>query len=184
MSIASTFNLPTDPALHPDESGGAITCRGVTRILRDCGLMSDWQVADSILERGNDVHKATQYYDESDLDLRTPPKEYRARVRAWAKFKSDTNFKIELIETQVQNVIFGFRGRLDRVGVFGDQKMRAVVDIKTGKPQAFTRLQTAAYGTGLNPKELFRRIAVELRADGTFWLDEYPIAEYYDDVNT
>lgn len=157
---------------------------GVTRVLLAIGFMADWQVGEDALERGGDVHKACHYYDERDLDMRTLPEDYRARVRAWALFKQQSGVVLEGIEKRVENPLYRYRGRLDRLATLPGAPTRIILDIKTGKPSPYVRLQTAAYGYAEKPTELFRRMTVELKADGTYRIEEFPIGEYFDDVHT
>src|SRR5690242_9616165 len=100
-------------ALHPDEAHGEKKFSGVTRVLRDAGIMRDFEVSQDILDRGSDVHKACHYHNQNDLDFRQVPMELRGYVHACEKFKLDLVKEVILSEYFVSDPIYMIRGRLD-----------------------------------------------------------------------
>jgi hypothetical protein len=174
-----------DPAKHPDEAKGAVYFAGVTRTLSAAGVISNFDVGAEVYERGSDVHLACKYFDQKDFDRRTLPKDRAGYVRAWAKFRAESSFVPELIEHYVEDRVHRIRGTLDRAGPLPGLKgvPWAILEIATGCALPFKRLQTAIYGYMFDPTKVFRRIAVELSADGTFNIIEYPVAEYFPNVH-
>lgn len=178
-----------DPSLHPDESAGNPSFAGVTRTLSAAGAVSSFEVAESILDRGSDVHKACHYYDENDLDMRTVPKNRIQFVRAWAKCRRENDFVPIHIEHLVENPNYQIRGHIDRVIELPPLPQfagttRGILELKTGSAAACTRLQTAIYGWMKDANILWRRFAVILSADASYHIQEYPVTEYMDDVHT
>jgi hypothetical protein len=196
------LDVIVDPSEHPDEKNfpgpGSLPSnlwRGTTRTLREAGVMADWQVAESILERGSDVHKACHYRLQNDLDLRTLPNNeqgqyIRGCVRGLEKFLRETGFQVQKTEFPVENRRYGIRGRLDVAGILPNFSQRGpitpmtLIELMTGEPQPYRRLQLASYGFCLSETEVFRRIAVRLFPDGTYSVKaEYPVGEYFSDVH-
>lgn len=178
-------HIPTNPGSHPDEHAGPSAFRGVTRILRDGGAMQGWEVAESILERGSEVHRGAHLLDTATrFRWTTLAPEHRGFVRAWRRFKIDFEVHIIASELSVSNEAYQIRGRLDRIVTFGDDGQLCVLELKSGKVMPFTALQLAAYGWLYDPKLLFRRFGLQLNADGTYVPPvEYSRRTYMRDVH-
>jgi len=169
----------------------------VTEILDDVGIVDyssiPFGVREMALQRGSDVHAATHFDDENDLEfdeelwLANPigyEREYQRTgrgvaptragyVAAWRKFRRETGFVPELIEHQGYNEAYGFAGTLDRMGTYqvkGDAQADILIDIKCGDAPQWTRLQLAAYASFFQSPRRFTRIAVELHKDNTYRL--------------
>lgn len=183
--LAAAASLILDPSQHPDESTGKREYNGVTRTLAAAGVISTFEVTQDILNRGDEVHRATQYYDEKDLDLRTLPKDRYGYLKAWRQFRKDNSFVPTLIEHYVENTQYMIRGKLDRFGMIAGIAAipEAVLEIASGHILPYKRLQLAAYGWCHDPTKVFRRIGVELRAHGTYNVVEFPVAEYFSDLH-
>lgn len=169
--------------------------RSVTRILDAGGLISPYCRDEEARDRGVDVHELTAREDlrraftssvasELFIDLRTVRKALRGYVRGWRKYRLDSGFNPTLIEQRVDCDALRYSGRFDRLGTFPGQKLRTIIDIKTAKSGAIpksARLQLVAYGYALDPNEIFGRITVSLKPDGSYNSMPYPIESYQSD---
>ena len=81
------------------------------------------------------------------------------------------------------------RGKIDRAGRFPVTAMyltgtSAVLDFKTGEIADWTRYQLCAYSLAVDPRpaiaRTIRRIALSLRADGTYKIKEFPSLHHGD----
>lgn len=169
----------------------------VTEILDDVGIVDyssiPFGVREMALQRGSDVHAATHFDDENDLEfdeelwLSNPigyEREYQRTgrgvaptragyVAAWRKFRRETGFIPDLIEHKGYNEAYGFAGTLDRMGTYqvkGDAQADILIDIKCGDAPQWTRLQLAAYASFFQSPRRFTRIAVELHKDNNYRL--------------
>ena len=137
----------------------------------------------SAATRGKLGHRATQLYDEDDLDeVGLDPLTARY-LAGWKKFRRETGFVPTAIEKIVYSEIYGYAGTLDRIGTFpnhatvnrdagGTHRSKpAVVDIKTGSFVFWHPLQTAAYALCLDvPHD---RYCVYLKSDGTYSMESH-----------
>jgi hypothetical protein len=189
----------------------------VTEILEDVGIVDyssiPFGVREMALQRGSDVHTATHYDDENDLEfdeelwLANPigyEREYQRSgqgvaptragyVAAWRKFRRETGFVPELIEHQGYNKAYGFAGTLDRMGTAPtagrtestvfESTADMLLDIKCGDAPAWTRLQLAAYASFFQSPRRFTRIAVELHKDNTYRLFRWEGKDWQADFN-
>jgi len=155
---------------------GGVVMPSVTQILQAEGFINYDGIPEAIREfamaRGTAVHEACEYWDQDDLNIDDLDEELEGYLEAWKSFKKDRRFSPTEIEKPVYQEDYRYAGKLDRLGTLDGDK--AVVDIKTGKVQKWTGLQLAAYEyaeTGFFGK--LRRIAVELRSDGTYQPTEF-----------
>lgn len=163
-------------------SRGGIIIPGCTRCIDHAGLTNYDDVRGDILERrsrlGRDVHSATHYKDENDLDWSSVAEEAKGYVDSWLEWVVVTGFQMKAIEHQQIATIHGMPVgmKLDRYGLL--RKRSAVVEIKiTREIQEWHAIQLAIYAAGYTAKEesslgelarfLTRdRVAVRLRSDG------------------
>lgn len=99
--------------------------------------------------RGTVVHRATELWDQDDLDESSVEPEIMAYVRGWQKFRRDWQFTPGLIEARVAHLTWGYAGTLDRTG-YGQQPGKRpakcyLLDIKSGAPDPSHALQTMGY---------------------------------------
>lgn len=165
----------------------------VTEILDDVGIVDyssiPFGIREMALQRGADVHTATHYDDENDLEFDEElwlansigyERQYQQTgrglaptragyVSAWRKFRRETRFDPDLIEHQAYNQTYGFAGTLDRMGS-SRATSDMLVDIKCGDAPAWTRLQLAAYASFFESPRRFTRVAVELHKDNSYRL--------------
>lgn len=117
----------------------------VTEIISAAGLSNYDVIPEAILEPaatfGTDVHAACAEFDRGGG---IPKNELLAEcVQGWAKFTRDFSAKWQHIEQFRYNARYGYAGTSDRLGYVNDKW--TVIDIKTGTPAKWHRIQTAGY---------------------------------------
>lgn len=179
---------PVEHRYFLDPSGEEIP--GVTRVLEDCGLV-DWSMVPrdvllSAQDRGTRVHQALHYLDDGELDPESVDEEIHGFLMAYLAFKNQCGFTPHLVEHRILSTAHRFAGTLDRTG----ELLRkdggtdpCIVDFKSGMVMAAHRLQLAAYQSGLPDAQKYRRITLQLKADGRYKVHEYPGREYSRDLN-
>lgn len=175
------------PRLEFEEASHTYTLEGrpipsVTQILAETGFC-DWltRVPPTVLakatHRGRAVHRAAQLYDERRLDYATVAPDLHGYLWAYELWIQESGFRPRLIEHRFHHPVYQYAGTLDREGVLGSDD-EAVVDLKTGLMNRFrmsaAALQLAAYLHSLEKPLLRRRLALELRVDGSYRVYEYP----------
>ena len=167
----------------------------VTQVLEDVGIIDYSRIPGETRERamlrGSIVHLATQFDDEfvfgiskQPLDEDSIAPEYMGYVEAWRRFRAEKRFYCELIEHRVHDSKRGFAGTLDRTGYFEERPgAKILLDIKTGSAEYWVRMQTAAYAGCFDAPRTFRRMCVELHADGTFYLRSFAEKDWQADFN-
>lgn len=182
----------------------------VTEILDDVGIIDyssiPFGMREMALQRGSDVHAATHFDDENDLEFDEQlwlaneigyEREYQrigrgvaptraGYVAAWRKFRRETGFVPELIEHQGYNEAYRFAGTLDRMGSYqvkGDAQADVLIDIKCGDAPQWTRLQLAAYASFFQSPRRFTRVAVELHKDNSYRLFRWEGKDWQSDFN-
>lgn len=157
---------------------------GVTDILHVAGAVDDWGWTEYSRWRGTQIHKATHYHDQHDLDERTVPAEIRAYLAQWKLVLDDQGFEILEGERHVFSKRYGYCGTFDRLIRFhrGPWKgRRGLLDIKRFVAPA-ARLQTAAYAAAVRQDGyLWPRVAVGLQPD-SYKIITYPPESYTDDL--
>ena len=155
----------------------------VTQVLHSAGLSADYSiVAPEVLDRkriiGEYVHKATQYLDESCLDMDTVDPEIQGYLAAYEKFIPESGFRPQLIEHRLVGRIYGMLcgGTIDRTGAMAGKLW--IIDLKCIERlyPAFA-LQTAGYEL-LLPKPVvppfkYDRAVLQLRLDGSYKFTAY-----------
>ena len=182
--MATTIVVPEyDEAQHLYRYNGAAML-SVTQHLERAGLGGDakWYSA-GCAYRGKFVHVATQYLDEGTLDWESVLEEYVGYVLSWDTWIQAVKPQWDMIEVHRCDPARAFAGTADRVGRLLGNALRAIVDIKTGEMEAKFGLQLSGYGHLANPGELFRRIIVKLKKDGSMpTVYEFPVENYYSDL--
>ena len=176
--------LAFDPAAHRYRLDGR-NVPSVTNVLMSEGFGDIYQTfsreqRDEWLFRGSWVHAMAAAKVRKDFDPQDPvylarADEFAGYLRALDSFLSDPIFKPVIVETPVADPRWGYAGTPDMLGHWQDEP--AIVDLKTGTVlELYTELQTGAYAAALGwLKDTYefadrrhRRIAVELRGDGTW----------------
>ena len=184
-----------DPAIHQYRDSQGRVVPSVTQILAASGLCDFSFVEEEVrvrsMQRGSSVHWMLQLEDEGALSYRRVPISLRPYRKAYLAWKWASGFFPEMIEQQFISH-FGFAGTLDRYGKLPSTGMfpagsAAIVDFKTGEIQDWVRYQLAAYSTRVHGHpamaRTLRRIALALRADGTYQVKEFPAASWEHDFS-
>ncbi len=169
------------PSIHFDADAHVYTVDGivrpsVTQVLSGVGLIDDRWYTDEARARGSAVHAACHYLDEGDLDWSSVAAEIRPYLSGWEKFKADTGVELLSLEQPVYNSLLGFAGTLDRKAILQGLEKEWILDIKTGGPEDWHRLQLAAYA-GCQDKHIvsYQRATVHLSKDGKYALRPHPM---------
>lgn len=168
-----------DRELHEYRNAQGSIVPSVTQILARAGICDFSFVEEEIrvraMERGTSVHWLLQLEDEGALNYRQVPLRLRPYRKAWNDWKLASGFVPELIEHQFISH-YGYAGTIDRYGHFPNGS-KAVVDLKSGEVSDWVRLQTVGYAMRMHPNPIMasriRRIAVALRANGTYSVREF-----------
>lgn len=160
----------------------------VTRVLKLLDLYGPIDPADLAFAaaRGSAVHEATALDDRDDLDDDSLDPQIRPYIDAWRRFKAEANYSPWAIELPVVHGRFEYAGTLDRVASI--QGKFAVLDIKSGLIPITAGPQLAAYKEAYDwlvsaalvprpPEMPKRRYVVQLRADGTYRLEQFTSPE-------
>lgn len=156
----------------------------VTQILDAAGLVSPFCRDAEAAWRGSEVHRLCAIDDRNGLDMRTVPASLCGYVRAWRKYRQDSGFSHSLIEWRVDDLKHGYSGRLDRVGFRNGATFTTILDIKTSQNGAvadYVKYQLVAYAAALG-REMYERMAVSLKPDGTYNVRIFPVMEFNQDL--
>lgn len=170
-----------EPAGHRYILGG-IQRPGVTTILKNAGLIDTTWFTERARWLGSAVHRACQLDDLGTLNESKLDPALWGRLKAWRKFKLETGFVPQLIESPMICETFG--GMPDRIGPFRGGRM--VVDLKSGLVYRWVALQTSGYSWLDNlvngTKIIHRRIGVRLQDDGRYSVREFLPKHYHRDL--
>ncbi len=177
--------LTFDEATHTYRMFGEVI-QSVTQILRPLSNFSD--VSAAVLEAASDfgtkAHKVCELHDLGTLDMGSVDAPLLPYLNGWKRFCFDHKVDWEGIEERVFHKTLRYAGTLDRRGTLRypatevGQRHAAVVDIKTSAelyPSCGPQL--AAYDGALYEDFPYGargiRIAVQLKADGTYVAKQY-----------
>lgn len=182
------MDFPDDTGLTLDEDGHRYRWNGqrvggVSEIISALGLVDRRWFTNYSRDRGTAVHLALEYLVRGVLDWRTVDPRIEGYVRAGEAFLAEACVEIGgdcLTEHLVYHPGLRYAGKLDLFAVvYGEP---AVVDYKSGG-LGCAGIQTAAYEGALRAergdKKPYRRIAVQLRDDGTYRKHDYRSANDY-----
>lgn len=138
----------------------------VTQILSIANNFSfvDKELLQRASKFGTAVHKATELYDEGELNEETLDLALVSYLEGWQKFLSDTKFKVLESETRVYSEQ-GYAGTFDRLGMLSNKL--TLLDIKTSTTVTrSTSLQLAAYAQAwkeMHNEQIEQLISVQLK---------------------
>lgn len=168
MSIAqiATAGLVFEEATHRYFLNGT-EVPSVTATIRDNRLGGDFSRVDpAVLDRarqlGSAVHVALHYYDEGTLDTATVDPAVWPYLEAWARFKTERDVTVLVMEQRLADPVHRFGGTLDRIAVIDGR--RVLIDVKSGSVDG-ADLQTAAYARLAGEPASTRRWAVQLHPE-------------------
>ena len=148
---------------------------GVTTILKpitDFSMVPP-QVLAAASAFGTAVHLACELDDLGELDESQLDPALVPYLAAWRKFSTEHAVTWSLIEAAVYHPVMRYAGTLDRFGLVDG--LNSVVDIKsTAQLYPSVGPQLAAYSAALPAgSTALKRLAVQLKGDGTYTLKEY-----------
>jgi hypothetical protein len=168
----------------------------VTTIIKGAGLMAGRHIMeeerradDSILYeqmntadyllRGSYVHLACEYYDKGILDWSSLDPRIVGYVKAYADWRQVQAGEFDWIEIPMKEKSGKYAGTGDRILA---KRPRQLWDIKTGAPQRWHKIQSAAYVNMLEDPFSYSRYCLYVRKDGTWKIDHHPKSEYLQDL--
>lgn len=141
---------------------------GVSAALKAAGLIDERYFTTQATQRGTAVHLALQDLDDGRLVAIEP--HYEGYVLAYRRFLTECHVGPVVFNEQVLgDPVLGYAGTVDRVRYIGPHF--SVVDIKTGVPLPFHRVQLAAYAELVKKAAhhaVVRRWGLYLRDDGYY----------------
>ena len=145
---------------------------GVTRVLEAAGLIDSTWFTEEARTRGTYVHAATHYLDDGDLAEESLDRRLIGYIDAYRRFLDLMQPAWTHREHRVCDPLLGYAGTLDRAGCLQRTGIKVVLDIKTGQLPPHVGLQTAAYRRCLPEPYTYKRLALQLKGDGTFSLHD------------
>ena len=179
MSYSVVFSKPHNYTID------GLPVPSVTEVLKEIGAIDTTWYTPEARDRGRLVHLITELDDHGDLSedvIRREVVHLMPYLTAWRKFRADTRVKVLEIEKRLGSRHYQYGGTLDRITQWQPPDGDVVVnDIKTGGPERWHRLQTAAYllaarEMGIVAPGTRTRAVLYLRADGTYKRDEHTAA--------
>lgn len=148
---------------------------GVTCALKAAGLLEDRWFTEQSAVRGSYTHQALEYLDAGELVETSVDSALQGYVEAYRRFLAECALgPIVLSEAVLGDAVLGFAGTVDRVRYVGPHL--SVIDIKSGHPFAWHRLQLSAYAELVKQAThhaVVRRWGLYLRPDGTYSFVHY-----------
>jgi hypothetical protein len=178
--------LHFDAGTHTYTEGGEVLL-SVTTALKMAGIIDYSMIPQDVLQkasrRGTAVHNAIHFYLDGDLDESTVPDVHRGYLDAAKRFLEESQFTPMRVECRNYHQTHRYAGTYDLDGILAGKDL-ATVDWKTGIVMPGHAFQLAAYNAlERNPRER-RRLAVQLRADSTYRVHEFPSPEYREHTYT
>jgi len=150
----------------------------VTQALVDAGIINTEFFTAWGRMRGSAVHKATELYDQDDLNEETLDPAISGYLEAWKRFRREFRLEIEEIELEMYHPGSKYAGTLDRAGVGHNGKDRVIVDIKTGVLTRAVGLQLTGYADlyqEMTGKIVNKIYGVQLKEDGSYRMRMDPL---------
>ncbi len=117
----------------------------VTRALQDAGLINTDYFLPKHAHRGKMVHRACMMEAQKILEPTSLDPQIAGYVQGWRKFLSDLNATITTLEYITCDLELGYAGRIDcKLSVPG-RDLPVLVDIKSGSPSSWHKIQLGAY---------------------------------------
>lgn len=174
--VSATFQFDQERHEYTDLRDGARVV-SVTQVLNGVGLVDYSRIPESILshkaEIGTAAHAACHFFDESDLEWSTVDLEVEPYVRAWEKFRRETDFEPRLIEhrgiSEIDGMRYGFT--VDREGLFNGRPTVCELKCTAGEEISWP-IQLAAYELALRKLDgtARARLVIHLRPNGCYSL--------------
>lgn len=163
--------LTFDADIHAYHLNG-VRLPSVTQVLFEAGLVDTAWYTDEARLRGTYVHAALALDHEGELDDDTLDPALAPYVTAWREYKRDAAIQVLSYEQPVCDPERGYAGTYDVIVTDATVMPPLLIDVKSGEPEPWAELQTAAYARAVKATDLpvLRRAALWLRDDGTYRL--------------
>lgn len=139
--MESSLLLPSvefDPINHTYRVNGEIY-PSVTTVLADAGIVQKSKYPEGAADRGKDIHKMLQLYDENDLDYGSVTDEQSKHLERWSEARGRIGFSHPRHELIVFHQPYRYAGTIDAV----DEDR--IVEFKSGRKERWHVLQVLAY---------------------------------------
>lgn len=180
-SLHVTLELPAHVYRH--ENGSIVP--GVTNTLRAAGILDFSMIPQDVLQkaahRGTAVHQAMHYYALGTLDSSTIDPELAGYVAAGIRFHEESDLTVAHAEQIVYHPVHHYAGMFDLDCVIQDELW--LIDYKTGIVLDGHRAQLAAYLNCRPKPRRYRRACVQLKADGSYSVHQFPRADFDRDLD-
>ena len=149
-------------------------------VFKVCGLIEDKYFTDFGRERGKAVHKACALLAKGTLDLDSVDARIFGFVKAYELFIKESGFVPQEMETPIMSMTYLYGVTPDQIGNF--DSMPGLIEIKSGQILHHHRFQTAAQALARWPNNYLnaRRVAVQLRPDGSYAKEEHEDLDDFD----
>lgn len=163
--------LTLDESTHTYRYDGVIV-PSTTQIC--ASLAPRWPVDKYYLIKGTFGHLVTQWEDTGELDESSVDPELEGYLKAYRRFKKETDWHPIDHEIEFYHKKYGYCGRADMRGDFRRSSWFWVIDKKLGQPHESDTLQSPAYLFGLkaNGLPVQRCGDLYLRSNGTYRFEE------------
>jgi len=142
--------------------------KGVTSIIKACGLMSTQWSSQWHMDRGTAVHRAVHLLEIDDLDPASVEPIIEPYLDAWKAFKLETDYQGHEYEQIVYHPTYQYAGTLDQTGVLNGRT--CLIDLKTGSHQSWWSIQCSAYNAVAKMQD---RYSLELHDNGKYKLIQH-----------
>ena len=130
---------------------GGIVVPSVTQMLESAGFIDTRFFNESSATRGTYVHQSCEWLDNGELDEESLDPKLKGYIEGYKSFLEDTGAKVIANELRVYNKDLNYAGTLDKIIEMNGK--RYLVDLKTGIPSDWHKLQLLAYN--IAEKEMF-----------------------------
>ena len=163
--MSHTQKIEFNEALHEYRVGGIIT-PSVSQILKANGLMETFRHSETALNNGTAIHRASELHDKGKLDQSNLDPRLQKCIDMWEQFKKEIGVGIILANEEQVSMGPLYAGTIDRV-VSLRNGHRAIIDFKSGTPQPWAALQTAAYALAydINKHREYERFCAKVHWD-------------------
>lgn len=139
----------------------------VTQALHAEGFIDDrWFTEESSI-RGTYVHLASHMHDMGTLDEDTLDPVLVPYLDGYKQFLDDTGFEVLESEVRQYHKTYLYAGTPDKKGLLYGR--RSLIDLKSGKPEAWVKLQLGGYWLLDEPCDCY---SLQLKPDGTYNFSE------------
>lgn len=141
MQIHEPYFSVENHEYHAPDGQELVSVTGVCK--SGIGLYQYKRVSNKALF-GTNCHKAFQYFDEHDLNEATLEEAIKPRLEQYKLALSNEKIVIQQNEVMRYHPVFLYAGCIDKICLVNG--VQSLIDIKTGKVEAWHGLQLAAYG--------------------------------------